>query len=421
MPTHLKAYKPTEKGKELISILFPMSHADREKSMVNYWKQYAKETAAILDGFHFIILELVDERNTSQSKERFKLPEELFKVISANMLKQENFFSYQNAKEFLKALEDLEPPIFEDPEKMARIFDNSSAPKSTVYVSKFNLPDQFNESVLKKVTEICKSAEKWYDDALKTMPSIKSAQKIISNFQDVNDKITLMDVRLANETLKESRINFTKNAGEIAKNWPYIYDVYCKYTDEVVVKQVYTKYLAKLLASREARYSVENYVLNLGKGSFNFKAPEFEPTDLEMQHGKTKVSLREAYLKLISIDINRLECRYRKRKLMVKLKENTPKHEIIKELLEIVHIDPLDIKTHILLARLFDEYSLIIKNHQKRTSIREQALRFCNLGFSKIDDYLNLQNIQVMKERDLQRAGFVKTISAIRIPLIRRK
>ena len=106
---------------------------------------------------------------------------------------------------------------------------------------------------------------------------------------------------------------------------------------------------------------------------------------------------------------------------MVKLKDKTPKIEIIRELLEITHIDPLDIKTHILLARLFGEHSLVVKSHKKRTSMREHALRFCSLAFSRIDDYLNLQNILILKERDFQRAGFIKTISAIRIPLIRKK
>ncbi|MFH2130191.1 MAG: hypothetical protein ABIK68_07440, partial [bacterium] len=169
------------------------------------------------------------------------------------------------------------------------------------------------------------------------------------------------------------------------------------------------------------RYPVENYLLHLANGPFNLEVPAFEPTDMELQHNKTKVTLRLVYLKQLNLDISRLECRYRKRKLMVKLKEKMPKSEVIKELLEIAHIDPQDIKTHILLARMFGEYSLLIQNHQKRTSMREQALKYCNLAFTKIDEYLDLQNIQIMKERDLLRAGFVKSISAIRIPLIRKK
>ena len=421
MPTHLKSYTPSEKGKELIAVLFPLSHSEREKSMVDFWKQYAEETTALLDGFHFIILEMIDERNTSNSTETFDIPEELFQQIFTNMQKKKNFFSYQSLNEFFKALGGIDPPLFLEPKKVTQIFEDSTTSKSSVYVSKFNLPKKFDDTVLKKVTKICKSAEGWYNNALKTMPSIQNAQKIIAKFQNVNNQITLMDVKLANETLKESKKNYSKNASEIANNWPYIYDAYCFYPDEVFIKQIYVTYLAILLGTREARYSIENYILNIGKKGFNFAIPNFEPTVEQLQHGKTNVTIQAEYLKGIKHEINRLECRYRKRKLMVKLKEKVPKNEIIKELLEISHIDPLDIKTHILLARMFGEYALVLKNHQKRTSMREQALRHCNFAFSRIDDYLSLQSIEVLKERDIHRAGFIKTISAIRIPLIRKK
>lgn len=420
MLTHLKAYTPSEKGKELISILFPMTHADRQKSMVDYWKQYPHETGAILDGFHFIILELIDARNTEDSIEHFKLPEELFRAIFKNMREKLHFFSYRTGREFLGALNGIDPPIFESPEKILTYLDGA-ATEEKKFVSKFDLPEQFDETVLKKMTEICSDAEIWYENVLKTLPSIRNSQKIIAKFQNVDNEMTLMDVKLATETLKESKKNFIVNAGKIAKNWLYIHDLFGQYPDKVLVHQVYVKYLAKLLASREARYPVENYVLTVAKGTFNLAAPDFEPTDLQLQHGKTNVSLRKGYLNHLRLDINRLECRYRKRRLMVKLKENTPKSVVIKELLEISHIDPIDIKTHILLARMFGEYSVTIRDHQKRTSLREQALRYCNLAFSTIDDYLDLQSIDVMKERDIQRAGFVKSISAIRIPLLRKK
>ncbi len=421
MPTHLKAYTPSEKGKELISILFPMSHADREKSIIDYWRQYPKEVGAIMDGFHFTILEIIDDRNTDESEDTFNLPEELFEVIFQGMKEQKNFFSYTSGKEFLKTLGELQPPVFTEPEKIARYFDPSVALPQKEYVSKFNLPDQFEPAVLEKLTEICTAADGWYDKAIKTLPSMLNSQKIIAKYQNVNNEISLMDVKLASETLRESKKNFTVNATEIAQNWPYIHDVYCKYPDEVVVNQVYLKYLAKLLGSREARYPVEHYVLNVAKGPFNLEASDFEPTDMQLQHGKTNVSLRQQYLKELRVDINRLESRYRKRKLMVKLKEKTSKIVIIKELLEISQIDPLDIKTHLLLARMFSEVVPTIKDHQKRTGFREQALNFCKLAFSKIDDYMDLQQIQILKERDIQRASFIKSISAIRIPLIRNK
>jgi hypothetical protein len=421
MPVHLKAYTPSEKGKELISILFPQSHKERQQSMADYWKQYPREIDAILDGFHFIILELIDARNTNESDELFVLPDELFQHIFSSMREKLHFFSYRTAREFVGALNGLEPPIFESIEKINGFLDPSSVQQKKAFVSKFNLPDTFEESVLTKVKETCNDAETWFQNVVRTLPSIRGSQKIIEKYRDVNNQLTLMDVKLATETLKESKKNFTENAGLIAKSWLYIHDVNGKYPDEPLVVKVYSRYLAKLLATREARYPVENYVLNLAKLSFDLETPDFEPTDLQLQRGMTNVSLRKIFMNEIRLEINRLECRYRKRRLMVKLKENVPKSAIIKELIEIAHIDPLDIKTHILLSRMFSEYAQTIKNHQKRTSLREQALKYCNLAFSKIDDYLDLQAIENIKERDTQRAGFVKSISAIRIPLLRRK
>lgn len=421
MPTHLKAYTPSEKGKELISILFTQTHAERQNSMVEYWQHYPQEINAILDGFHFIILELIDGRNTKESDEQFSLPDELFQVIFNAMREKLHFFSYLTAREFLAALDGIEPPIFKSPEKIAAFLDPSSEPRKKEYVSQYNLPGQFDESVLEKLKEICGNTEVWFNNALKTLPSIRNSQKLIAKFQNVNNEITLMDVKLATETLNESKKNFNDNASLIAQNWLYIHDVHRKYTNHVLSSRIYARYLAKLLVTRESRYPIENYVLNLARQSFDFEMPNFDPTDLQLQQGITSVTLQKKYMDQLNVEISRLECRYRKRRLMVKLKENVPKSAVIRELLEIAHIDPVDIKTHILLARMFAEYALSTKSAKQRPSFKEQALKFCNLAFSKIDDYLDLQAIEQINARDIQRAGFVKSISAIRIPLLRKK
>jgi len=421
MPAHLKAYTPSEKGKELIAILFPQSHEERQNSMVEYWKQYPKEIHALLDGFHFIILELIDGRNINESAAQLSLPDELLQLMLSYMREKLHFFSYRTAVEFLKALDGIEPPIFKSPDKILAFLDLSSATRKKEYVSKFNLPDTIDESVRNQLKKICEQAAVWYGNAMKTLPSIRNSQKIIEKFKDIKNDITLMDVKLATETLKESKKNYTENAALIAQNWLYIADVYHKYPGELLVHRVYAQYLAKLLASREARDPVENYVLRLATKPFEFEAPDFIPSDLQLQRGITSVALQKSYMKQLSTEISRLECRYRKRRLMVKLKENVPKSAVIKELLELAQIDPIDIKTNILLARLFSEYALTINNHQKRSSLKEQALKYCNLAFAKIDDYLDLQSIEQISARDLQRAGFVKSISAIRIPLLRKK
>jgi hypothetical protein len=40
---------------------------------------------------------------------------------------------------------------------------------------------------------------------------------------------------------------------------------------------------------------------------------------------------------------------------------------------------------------------------------------------SQIDDFLNLQGIQTLSDRDKRRAEYVKSIAAIRNPLVRDK
>jgi len=420
MSTTLRPYQPSEKGRELIAILFPLAAADRLKNIQAFHKQYPKEIGAVIDGFHFLVQEIIEARNVGETSDRIAFPDDFFQAVFKGMKDLKVFFSYRDIQDFLAALSGVKPPVFSNPEQVQSSLKKvlSDLP---VRKSDFAFPDTFDDQVRNRLTTICREVSVAYENTVMFMPSIRNAQKTIEAFQDVSQEITLMDVKLAKATADESRTNFDLNAKVIAKHWPYVYEVYTRYVDNIEVLQIYINYLAKLLASREARYPAENYVLMLAGKPFPEHVPEFKPTQLQLQRGITSLSLTREYLQELKTQICRLESRYRKRKLMVKLKENTPKAQVIQELMEISQTDPVDIKTHILLARMFGEYAITIKDHQKRTSMREQALKYCNLAFSRIDDYLDLQQIEKMKERDQIRAGFVKTISAIRIPLLKSK
>ncbi len=93
--------------------------------------------------------------------------------------------------------------------------------------------------------------------------------------------------------------------------------------------------------------------------------------------------------------------------------------KVIKELVEISHLDHEDIKTHILLARMFSEYSKKASQINLRRNLRAQALIYCKSANGLIDEYLSLQGIKTLSERDKERISFVKTISAIRLPLLK--
>ncbi len=416
----LKAYNPSEKGRELIALLFPLAHNEREKNIVDYWNHYPQERQAILDGFHYIIQEVVETRQAGINSDIINLPENLLRVIIKQMIADKNYFSYTNSDQFFDTVFKIQPSVFKDSELIKKIRTDQSAPEAGKESSSKS-PSAYSDEIDAKLKSVCKVAGEAYSELTRIQRAVRNSQKFIDSYKSGKSDISLFEVKLAKETFLESKKIFNDNASIIAKGMQHIYGIYRQYSDQIVVKKAYIKYLAKLLASREARNPPENYILNLAVGDFDLNVPDFEPSDLQLQHGKTKYSLKKEYALELQKDINRLEARYRKRKLTVMLKSEVPKTKIIEELQEILKLDPFDIKTYIFLAKLFADYSSSSNSHTKRGIFREQALKYCEAAFSKIDDYLDLQVIKQMKERDIARAGFVKTISAIRIPLIKKK
>jgi hypothetical protein len=415
----LKPYQPTPKGRELIAILFPLSHPERETNLVAFRKQYPSEIGAVLDGFHFLIQELIEARETGDDDLKLNLPDDLYLDIFRGMKGQNNHFAYPDIEHFLSALNQIEPPLFDDPKRITALSAKALIDQPTT-ARKHNLPKVYDETVRKRLEQVCSIVSRAFNTNQQTLPSIRNAQKTIDQYQRVPQGLTLLDLKLAEATLAESRDHFDRNAKIISQHWPYVYEVFVQYPEEIEVLKIYINFLAKLLASREARQPTEKYVLALAEEPCTVAAENFKPTKLQLQRGITSVTLAKEYRQKLKLHVARLESRYRKRKLMVKLKENAPKALVIKELLTIAQTDPQDIRTMILLARLFGEYAQTISDHKKRTNLREQALKYSNLAFSTIDDYLDLQQIEAVKERDQMRAGFVKTISSIRLPLLRK-
>ncbi|MBU2511750.1 hypothetical protein KJ966_10440 [bacterium] len=415
----LKAYNPSEKGRELIALLFPLSHLEREKNIVEYWNHYPQEKQAVLDGFHFIIQEIMESRQAGIKSDVINLPESLLEMILNQMVAEKNYFTYKDSNQFFDTVFKTKPAVFKDNELIIKItqkhFKLETEKKST---SKPSLP--YSDEIDTKLKSICNVAGKAYSELTRIQRSINNSQKFIDSYKSGKSDISIFEVKLAKETFLESKKIYNDNSSIIAKGMQHIYEIYQNYSDQIVVKKSYIKYLAKLLGSREARNPPENYILALATGDFDFNVPDFEPTDLQLQHGKTRYSLQKEYSLILQKDINRLEARYRKRKLTIMLKNDVAKTKIIQELQDILKLDPMDIKTYIFLAKLFADYSNSFSDHKKRGIFREQALRYCETAFSKIDDYLDLQAIKQMKDRDIARSGFVKTISSIRIPLIKK-
>lgn len=319
MSEPLRAYEPTEKGRELIALLFPLPHHEREKNIQEYWKQYPQEKAALLDGFQFMLQEIAESRSGG-TNDCLNLPKPLVEVIIKQMVTSENFLAYDSGHDFLQGLAQYTPPLLGNIKDIKEALQRFSKPE----------PAEYSAAAEEKIKQVCKVAEDAYDQIAKILHSIRNSQKVIDMYQDVNSGISLIDVKLAKETFLESKKIFLESGKKIAAGMEYIYGGYQQFPDQLQIKKAYIKYLAKLLASREARNPPENYILKLAEGPFDFSLPDFEPTDKQLQYGKTKYSIKKEYSNLLQQDVNRLEARYRKRKLTTMLKQKALKSTIIK-------------------------------------------------------------------------------------------
>ena len=417
----LKSYKPSVKGRELIAVLFPLTSVDRGKNMLAYWKRYPNELNTLLDGFHFIVQELIETRNSDKTQDVLGLSDDILYTIFKQMHAENNYFSYDTGFAFFDAVNISQPPIFADSQKARLMLENASNAVSESVLTTPELPEKIDDTLQKQITDICDEAVAAYNGVLRLFPAIRRSRKIIRELNNTQDKIALIDLCIAEETFKESLRNFQRYAKTIADGMAFINSLYQKYQNNIFILQIYQTYLAKVLASRESILPTEGYVSQLAKSEFKMKESNFEPSKEQLEKGITSVSLRNEYKTKLMIHINRLECRYQKRKLMVQLKDGKSKLEIIQKLIKLTKIDPDDIKTGIFLGRLLGEHAKSMRDPIKRRYLREEALKYCQIAFSGIDVYLNLQGIKNVRERDIQRAGFSKTISSIRIPLIQNK
>ncbi|MCZ6557897.1 MAG: hypothetical protein O7A69_08995 [SAR324 cluster bacterium] len=113
-----------------------------------------------------------------------------------------------------------------------------------------------------------------------------------------------------------------------------------------------------------------------------------------------------------------LEVRYQKRQLANRLRRGDSPARIIGRLVHLLHRDPDDINSYIWMANLLTNKLKTERDQNKRMQIRDEILDYCKRGFAIIDDYLNLQKIESLNERDRMRAEYVKTITSIRKPLM---
>lgn len=284
----------------------------------------------------------------------------------------------------------------------------------------YQLPEQFDDSVIKKCKEITDQCQSEYVEVKETMAIMRASEQTLIKFENKTPGVTYNDVKEAKESYIKARKDYLEKSKLISDGMSLIYAVQMKYPKIYFLLHNYNCYLAKLLASREARNPVENMVLIIAEGKFSYSDEEFSLTVNDERKGKTLDTLKKEYIEELITTKNRLESRYIKRQLATRIKKGEARDKIIKELKKIITKDPDDIKTYLLLSNLLYEQYLRLRDHGERSSVRQEIIDCLDTAFSKIDVYLDIQGVEKILQRDKQRVSFVKSIAALRKPLIKK-
>jgi len=274
------------------------------------------------------------------------------------------------------------------------------------------------QPAVEKLRPICTLADQSYNQILGLIRDMRSAESVLEQFHAGKAGIGSADVEQAKtkfETAKQSYLQFGNQINEGIKP---VYQLAKTYVNDILVQTLYQTYLAKLLASLETRNPLQPYVEQLALYGFEFEREELIPTELEEQRKLTSDDLSKERLELIEVHIKRLESRYTKRLLANRMRNGENPRKVIRVLSTLVRRDPEDINTYLWLASLLSEELKRSKDQNKRITIRDDILDYCKRAFAKIDDYLNLQGIENLNERDRKRSEYIKSITAIRKPLV---
>jgi len=423
MPQPPLPYAYTAQGAGFVAEVKSLGLREKEDRLLNLLRNQPQASTTILDGFHHLVCHLTELRSQGDEDTNSHLPGEFIATIVRLMKGENQLFGFSSGNDFFQWLDEWSPPVFQNqahlPAAVMEHFPVHREPVAAPNSFSYDFPSTYDAATSAKLREVCINCDAAMGRILEKLPVMQRANRIRERFLAGDPNLTQADLANAKQTFIDHRPDYQRDAKLIADWMPFVHGCSANYADSLEVHQVYNQYLAKLLASREAKQPVEKYVLNLAQPAFNFTLPEFKIDEKEELRGITPESKAKDYRKKLQIETNRLESRYKKRKLMALLEEGTPSYKILNDLVKLAEKDPDDIKTHILLARMIAEHAQSITNGAKRVHYREEALNYCKHAFSHIDTYLDLQGMDNLQDRDRMRVGFVKTISAIRNPLVR--
>jgi len=424
MTAALTHYNYTAKGTGLIAEIKALDVAGKQAKLEAHLRDSSDDHEVILDVFHHLLTQLIEKRDQGDENAKLRLNEDQLGQVLKIMKAKDQSFGYKTGNDFFQSLDQWSPSLFSQEDALiaaiaAHFPPHQAEAKPAGF--QFDFPETFNAEIEEELRKKARGCQIAFSELMNILPGMQKAHRVRERYQQGSPDVTPADVAQAKSIYEENRSTYQTDAKVIAEGMPYVHGCYANYKGNFIVHQIYNQYLAKLLASREAKYPVENYVLKLATPDFNMTEPEFTLDEREEVREVTLDDKRAQYLGELQLITDRLESRYKKRKLMVALQKGTPHYQILNDLVKLAEKDPDDIKTHILLSRLIAEHGKSLTNTAKRVHYRELALGHCQTAFSSIDSYMDLQGIQDLSERDRMRVGFVKTISSIRNPLIRGK
>jgi hypothetical protein len=264
-------------------------------------------------------------------------------------------------------------------------------------------------------------AEENYQAIIGLIGKIKEAEGVLQRFHAHQENVTPQDLEKAKTQFDEAKQSYLQLGNQINDGIKAVHALGKVYVEDLLVQNLYKSYLAKLLCSLEARNPVEAFVRRLADWTFAFDRVELKLSEEEERRGLTLDKKRQELLGACHRTVVMLETRYQKRLLQNSLKLGEAPPRIIRKVRYLINQDPEDLHTYIWLASLMAKELNRERNQNARAAVREEILQTCKKAFSLIDDFLNLQGIQNLNERDKRRSEYVKTITGIRNPLVRKE
>ncbi|PCI27578.1 MAG: hypothetical protein COB67_08280, partial [SAR324 cluster bacterium] len=166
----LQNYQPSTQGQALINKLSSLDLDKQQESLLDYWKQNAHELAAVLDGFHHLTKQVLKLRSESQSQIVLALPDSFLFFVIKGMKEGKYYFSYPTGNDFFSQLNKTSPSIFENSSQASAVI-KTFFPNRFKVNSKFNFPEDFDDSVLERCRQICEKAKQAYQEVLRVRPS----------------------------------------------------------------------------------------------------------------------------------------------------------------------------------------------------------------------------------------------------------